>query len=258
MWELKSLLKNSRAPDSMHVNYQSIRWWHRLTAWNWVGPEPANASPFSQDAEDIKERYGSNKNFPGNFKNHCWKKNPGLCPSASCPVGDGNRCYPGYRKSITWVVFFLLFKPENTVYRRPWQNRWHPFELEMRSQMIDTGIRHGWPRGTGSRSESSLFLSFNEQTPSSPCHFDSLKFINYPFVCSPLHNLLLMNPERSSWPDRFASWGDVGFVRSCMRRHGLGWDVSTEPVSPPWPSPSHVGTFRTGVRWDRVESGEQS
>lgn len=108
MWELKSLLKNSRAPDSMHVNYRSIRCWYRLTAWNWVGPEPANASPFSQETEDIKERYGSNKNFPGNFKNHCWKKSPGLCPSASCPVGDGNRCYPGYRKSIMWVVFFCF------------------------------------------------------------------------------------------------------------------------------------------------------
>ena len=241
----------------MHVNYGSIKWWYWLTAWNWAGPELANVSSFSQEAEDIKERYDSNRNFPGNFKNHYWKENPGVCPSARCPVRDGNRCYPGYRESVTWVFCFLLFKPENTIYHRPRQNRWHPFRLEMRSP-DDRQRDLPWPAPRDRLPvRGSLFPSFNEQTPSAPCHFDSLKFINYPFVCSPLHNLLLMNPQRSSWPDRVASW-DVGFVRSCVGRGGSGWDVSTEPVSLPWPSPSGVATFRTWVRWDGVERGEQS
>lgn len=229
MWELKSLLKNSRAPDSMHVNYRSIGWWYRPTAWNWIGPEPANASPFSQEAEDIKERYGSSKNFPGNFKNHCWKKSPGLCPSASCPVGDGNRCYSGYRKSIMWVVFFLLFKPENTIYRRPWQNRWHPFELEMRSPDERHGSSVAGPKGQAPGQRAHCFSLLTSRCPAPHATLIPLSLLIILF-CAPLCTICFWwtpsvprdqtgLPLEETWALCEAAWEDM--VRGGMFAQSL-------------------------------------
>lgn len=168
MWGLKLFLKTSRSLDFMHMNNWLIRWWHQPTAWNWVAMGPANAHSFSQGAEDARQRLLSkscDSNFTENFKNHHWKKKIlAFVFQPAVLLWMGTDATLAKLKSTTWAFFFLPFKPVNTIHCGPKQDRWQPFELEMRhwdNRLWDPP----WPASREwLRSEGSLFFSFNEQT----------------------------------------------------------------------------------------------
>lgn len=91
------------------------------------------------------------------------------------------------------------------------------------TEIIDCGIHCGWPQGSGSGQRAhcfSLLMSRLYKMYSSWCHFDSLNFINHSFVCSHLHNLLLMNHTCSSGLDRAAFHRDPGFS---VKQQGKKW-----------------------------------
>lgn len=127
----------------------------------------------------------------------------------------------------------------------------------------------GQPQGSGSGQRAhcfSLLMSRLYKMYSSWCHFDSLHFINCSFVCSYLHNLVLMNHECSSWLDRAAFHRDPGLSVKQQERSDSMWDdsqgvceVLNMPVSSPWHSPSesrylYSWRSRVGVyKWRKPE-----
>lgn len=91
------------------------------------------------------------------------------------------------------------------------------------TEIIDCGIHCGQPQGSGSGQRAhcfSLLMSRLYKMYSSWCHFDSLNLINHSFVCSHLHNLLLMNNKCSSSLDRAAFHRDLGLP---VKQQGKKW-----------------------------------
>lgn len=75
---------------------------------------------------------------------------------------------------------------------------------------------------------------------------------------SPLHNFAFDEPRGIPREQTGLPLERCGLCVKLHEKTWFGWDVCTESVSPPWPSPSRVGPLEPGVRWDGVESGEQS